>query len=62
MTDRLEVNFVGVKLRNPIIVASGLPSWNGETCKKCGLASAAAVIPKTFGPPATFAQHPGKDR
>jgi len=58
MTDRLEVNFAGVKLRNPIIVASGLPSWNGETCKKCGLSGAGAVIPKTFGPPATFAQHP----
>lgn len=64
MTDRLEVNFVGVKLRNPIIVGSGLPSWNGETSKKCGLAGAAAVIPKTFGSPATFAQHPrcGRNR
>lgn len=64
MTDRLEVNFVGVKLRNPIIVASGCPSWSGDTCKKCGLAGAGAVIPKTFGPPATFAQHPrcGRNR
>ncbi|MFQ6121533.1 MAG: tRNA-dihydrouridine synthase, partial [Dehalococcoidales bacterium] len=58
MTDRLEVNFAGVKLRNPVIVGSALPTWNGETCKKLGLVGAGAIIPKTFGPPATFARHP----
>ena len=58
MTNRLEVNFAGVKLQNPIIVGSALPTWSGETCKRLGLAGAAAIIPKTFGPPATFAKHP----
>ncbi len=58
MADRLEVNFAGVKLRNPIIAGCALPTWGGEACRKLGLAGAAAVIPKTFGPPATFAKHP----
>ncbi len=72
MTDRLKVNFAGVELRNPIIAGCALPTWGGEACRKLGLAGAAAVIPKTFGPPATFAKHPkcgrmrvlrqGKDR
>lgn len=58
MTDRLEVSFAGVQLRNPIIVGSAIPTWNGEACRKSGLAGAGAVVPKTFGPPATFANHP----
>lgn len=36
MSDRLEVNFAGVKLRNPIILGSATPSWDGETSKKAG--------------------------
>ena len=58
MTDRLEVNFAGVKFRNPVIVGSALPTWDGEACKKSGLVGAGGIVPKTFGPPATFAKHP----
>ena len=58
MTNRLEVNFAGVKFHNPIIIGSALPTWGGEVCKRLGMAGAGGVIPKTFGPPATFARHP----
>ena len=58
MTDRLEVNFARVKFRNPVIVGSALPTWDGEACKKSGLVGAGGIVPKTFGPPATFAKHP----
>ncbi len=58
MTDRLEVNFAGVKFRNPVIAGSAMPTWDGETSKRVGLAGAGGIVPKTFGPPATFAHHP----
>ena len=58
MSDRLEVNFAGVKLRNPIILGSATPSWDGETSKKAGLAGVGAVVPKTIVSLATLAQHP----
>lgn len=58
MRDRLEVDFAEVKFRNPVIVGSSLPTWGGEVCKRLGLAGAGGIIPKTFGPPATFAKHP----
>ncbi len=58
MADRLEVNFAGVKFQNPLIAGSAIPTWDGETCKRLGLAGIGGVIPKTFGPPATFAKHP----
>jgi len=58
MTDRLEVNFAGVKFKNPIIAGSAISTWDGETCKRTGLVGAGGVVPKTFGPPATFSKHP----
>lgn len=58
MTNRLEVNFAGVEFRNPVIVGSALPTWDGKACRKLGLAGAGGIVPKTFGPPATFAKHP----
>ena len=54
----LEVNIAGVKLRNPLILASATPSWDGERSNQAWQAGAGAVVPKSFGPPATWAQHP----
>lgn len=54
----LRVNFAGVELANPIILASGGPGWDGEHLKRCGLAGAGAVIPKSIGPPARWLHHP----
>ena len=58
MTDRLEVSFAGVRLRNPIILGSATPSRDGESSKKGGLAGAGAIIPKTITSPALLSQHP----
>ena len=58
MTDRLEVSFAGVRLRNPIILGSATPSRDGEASKKGGLAGAGAIIPKTITTPTLLSQHP----
>ena len=58
MPDRLEVGFAGVKLRNPIILGSATPSWDGRTAKVAGLVGAGAVVPKTIGSPEVLRQHP----
>jgi len=54
----ISVNFAGVKLANPIILASGGPGWDGEHLKRAGLAGAGALIPKSIGPPARWLHHP----
>ena len=54
----LEVNIAGVKLRNPLILASATPGWDGERSNQAWQAGAGAVVPKSFGPPATWVQHP----
>ncbi|MDI6762882.1 MAG: tRNA-dihydrouridine synthase [Thermodesulfobacteriota bacterium] len=54
----LEVTFAGVKLRNPLILASATPSWDGERANLGWKAGAGAVIPKSFAPPTKWAQHP----
>lgn len=54
----LEVNFAGVKLRNPLILASATPSWDGKGSNLAWKAGAGAVIPKSFAPPRKWAQHP----
>lgn len=58
----LEVNFAGVTLKNPLILASATPSWDGERSNRAVKAGAGAVIPKSFGPPSTWAQHPRTGR
>ena len=45
----LSVEFSGVKLKNPIIVASAEPSNSVENIKKCIDFGAGAVITKTIG-------------
>lgn len=54
----LSVNFAGVKLANPIILASGGPGWDGEHLKRCAQAGAGAVVPKSMGPPTKWLHHP----
>jgi dihydroorotate dehydrogenase/NAD-dependent dihydropyrimidine dehydrogenase PreA subunit len=43
----LEVDYVGLKLKNPIIVASATPTMNYENWKRCEAAGAAAIVPKS---------------
>ncbi len=56
--DRLEVTFAGVKLRNPLILASATPSWDGKHTNLAWKAGAGAIIPKSFAPPSKWAAHP----
>ena len=58
MADRLEVNLAGVRLRNPIILGSATPSWDGKSSKKASLAGVGAIVPKTIGSPEVLRQHP----
>lgn len=55
---KLETHFAGVKLRNPLILASATPGWDGERCLQAWLNQAGAIVPKSIGPPVRFAQHP----
>lgn len=54
----LEANFAGVKLRNPLILASATPSWDGLRSNLGWKAGAGAVVPKSFAPPTKWASHP----
>lgn len=54
----LRVSIAGVTLRNPLILASATPGWDGKRSLMAWQGGAAAVVPKTFGPPANWAQHP----
>lgn len=59
---KLEVEFAGVKFRNPLILASATPGWDGQRSNQAWQAGAGAVIPKSFGPPQKWAQHPRTGR
>lgn len=54
----LETEFAGVLLRNPLVLASATPGWDGERCHQAWIEGAGAVIPKSFAPPTKFGQHP----
>jgi len=56
--DKLAVDFAGVRLRNPLILASATPGWDGKRTSQAWKAGAGAMVPKSFGPPAKWAQHP----
>ncbi len=43
----LQVDYVGLKLKNPVIVASGTPTINYENWKRCEDAGAGALVPKS---------------
>ncbi len=55
---RLETNFAGVKMRNPLILASATTGWDGERCHRAWINQAGGIVPKSFAPPDKFAQHP----
>ncbi len=58
----LEVTFAGVRMRNPLILASATPSWDGLRANMAWKAGAGAVIPKSFAPPSKWAEHPRSGR
>lgn len=58
----LEVNYCGVKYRNPLVLASATPGWDGEAMRLAGQAGIGGVIPKTIGPKQDWAAHPRNGR
>ena len=58
----LEVSYCGVKYRNPLILASATPGWDGEGMRLAAEAGAGGVIPKTIGPGQEWAAHPRNGR
>jgi dihydropyrimidine dehydrogenase (NAD+) subunit PreA len=58
----LEIEFAGVKFRNPLILASATPGWDGEGSNRAWRAGAGGVIPKSFAPPGRWSQHPRAGR
>lgn len=58
----LAVDYCGVTYRNPLILASSAPGWNGEGLRRAAIAGAGGVIPKTIGPQQDWASHPRNGR
>lgn len=58
----LEVNYAGVKYRNPLVLASATPGQDGEGMRLAGEAGIGGVIPKTIGPREDWAAHPRNGR
>ena len=58
----LEVKFAGVKFRNPLILASATPGWDGEGSNRAWRAGAGGVVPKSFAPPGKWSRHPRAGR
>lgn len=58
----LKVNFAGVEFKNPLVLASATPGWDGEGLKRAGLAGIGGVVPKTIGPMQDWAAHPCNGR
>jgi len=62
MTRNISVDYAGVKLRNPIILGSATPGWDGKHLADAEAAGVGAVVCKTIGPPAEWAAHPRNGR
>ncbi len=58
----LNVNYCGVNYRNPLVLASATPGWDGEGMKLAAQAGIGGVIPKTIGPKQDWAAHPCNGR
>lgn len=58
----LEVSYCGVKYRNPLVLASATPGWDGEAMRLAAEAGIGGVIPKTIGPRQDWAAHPRNGR
>lgn len=62
MSADLSVDYAGVKFRNPIVLASATPGWDGKHLAEAAAAGIGAVVCKTIGPPAEWAAHPRNGR
>ena len=62
MVNSLSVDFAGVELPNPLILASATPGWDGKHLRQALAAGAGAVVCKTIGPPVEWAAHPRNGR
>lgn len=58
----LKVNYCGVEYRNPLVLASATPGWDGEGMRLAAEAGIGGVIPKTIGPKVDWAAHPCNGR
>ncbi len=58
----LNVNYCGVNYRNPLVLASATPGWDGEGMRLAAQAGIGGVIPKTIGPKQDWAAHPCNGR
>lgn len=58
----LSVNYCGVSFRNPLVLASATPGWDGEAMRLAAEAGIGGVIPKTIGPKQDWAAHPRNGR
>lgn len=58
----LSVDYCGVTYRNPLVLASATPGWDGEGMRLAGEAGIGGVIPKTIGPKQDWAAHPRNGR
>lgn len=58
----LNVNYCGVNYRNPLVLASATPGWDGEGMRLAAEAGIGGVIPKTIGPKQDWAAHPCNGR
>ncbi|PMB75310.1 MAG: dihydroorotate dehydrogenase, partial [Candidatus Bathyarchaeota archaeon] len=47
--NRLSVNVAGLKLANPIMLASGILGYSAETMEEIAKSGAAAVVTKSVG-------------
>lgn len=58
----LHVNYCGITYRNPLILASATPGWDGKGMRLASQAGFGGVIPKTIGPKQDWAKHPKNGR
>ena len=58
----LSVSYCGVTYKNPVIMASSGPSWNGNGMRLAAEAGAGGVVPKTIGPKDDWSCHPRNGR
>ena len=58
----LKVNFAGLELKNPLMLASATPGWDGKRLKDAGQAGFGTVISKTISPRDAWNTHPRNGR
>ena len=58
----LKTVYCGVTYRNPLILASATPGWDGQGMLCAAKAGIGGVIPKTIGPKQDWAAHPRNGR